>query len=68
MWQLRESQGIANTKSHCTTNLIQEIHWEKHRRVAASAWEQKSERQVLNRASWGWTFSEWPGIGGIFET
>lgn len=68
-----ESQGIPATKSYYTTDLIREVHGEKYKRVAASAWEQRrSEGQVLDRVSWGWTFPGWtfpgwPGIGEILK-
>lgn len=34
------------TKTSCTAALIQEIYWEKHMRVAASAWEQLGLKEL----------------------
>lgn len=36
----------STTKSRCTIILIQEIYWEKHRRMAASAWKQLGLKEL----------------------
>lgn len=49
----------STTKTRCTAVLIQEIYWENHMRVAASAWEQLGLRELglaimAFRVFWGW--------------
>ena len=64
------SQGIASTKSHHTTSLIQEIYWERHKMAATSAWARSSrklsEKQTYIGFLGGWRtkFSRM-GTGGV---
>lgn len=38
------------TTSHCTTNLTQEIYWERYKKVAASPWWRNSRKRSGRQA------------------
>ena len=80
MWLASAYALMGNTHCKChsperKSSLTQEICWERHKSMAASAWERSSEelsrRQALYRVSWGrvelsrmaWDWKDFDGLG-----